>query len=378
LLPFLRPPKSVVVLGAATGGGHNRTAAALTEALKQLDRNLVVRQHDVLDLVDGDAASVREHLEWLSRDPSLFGLPFETRPDAPPAEEEVTIDFGKIYGDNFDHVVVDKRPDHIVCTHWLPLERLKILKDEGRLKASVSVVIPDPDLHPHWFSEVVTHYLVSHEGLRSRLESRGVDGTKVSVCGSPVAPAFLDPVDKGAVVRTLGLRAQTPSVLFRPGGVGTTERIVALVKAMLSGCPSMNLLVVTGKNERLQEELAALEVAETSCLKVFGFVQNIHELMGIADLLITRASPHTVAEAQAAGVPMLILRPSEGVEDRTADRLLRSGVALKVYGEDDLMFLVDELLKNRRRLRDMQEAAQRRKRPDSVRVTVERLAGLVR
>jgi processive 1,2-diacylglycerol beta-glucosyltransferase len=140
----------------------------------------------------------------------------------------------------------------------------------------------------------------------------------------------------------------------------------------------MNLLVVTGKNERLQEELAALEVAETSCLKVFGFVQNIHELMGIADLLITRASPHTVAEAQAAGVPMLILRPSEGVEDRTADRLLRSGVALKVYGEDDLMFLVDELLKNRRRLRDMQEAAQRRKRPDSVRVTVERLAGLVR
>ena len=378
LLPFLRPPKSIMVLGASTGGGHNRTAAALTEALKQLDRNLVVRHHDVLELTEGDSTPVRDHLEWLSQEPSLFGTPFGTRPDSPAAEGDAPIDLATIFGANFDHLVVDKRPDHIVCTHWLPLHRLKALKDEGRLKATVSAVIPDPDLHAHWYGDVVGHYIVSHDGLRSRLEARGVDASHVSVCGSPVSPSFLDPVDKGNVCRTMALKPQVPTVLLRPGGVGTTERIVALVKSILTSSQPMNLLVVTGKNERLQEELGGLEVPETSTLKVFGFVQNIHELMGIADLLITRASPHTVAEAQAAGVPMLLLRPSEGVEDRTADRLLRSGMALKVYGEEDLLFLVAELLKNRRRLRDMQDAAQRRRRPDSVRVTVERLASLVR
>ncbi|NRA97731.1 MAG: hypothetical protein HRU14_16160, partial [Planctomycetes bacterium] len=69
LLPFLRPPKTVVVLGASTGSGHQQPASALAEAFKGVDRNLVVRQHDVLELLaeDHDGASVRALLQDASR-----------------------------------------------------------------------------------------------------------------------------------------------------------------------------------------------------------------------------------------------------------------------------------------------------------------------
>lgn len=378
LLPFLRPPKSVVVLGVSTGSGHNRTASALTEALKQLDRNLVVRQHDVLDLLESESAPVRLRLEEMSQDPGLFGVPFDTRGEEEAPAEAPSGEFGGIFGEKFDHVAVDKRPDHIVCTHWLPLSRLKLLKDEGRLAATVSVVIPDPDLHGLWLGDAVAHYLAPHDGIRSRLEARGIEASRISVVGSPVSPAFSEPVDRAGVARSLGLRPQAATLLIRPGGIGSAERIAGVFQSLLGIGTPLNLLVVTGKNEALQERLSAIEVPESSTLEVFGFVQNMHELMGVSDLLVTRASPHTVAEAQAAGVPMLILRPGEGVEDRTADRLLRSGVAVKVYGEDDLLFAVRELLSNRRRLKDMQEAAQRRRRPDAARVAVDKIASLVR
>ena len=378
LLPFLRPPKNVWILGASTGSGHNRSAAALAESLKELDRNLVVRQQDVLDLVDGESADVRRRLELLSQDTAFFGQPFETRVSELEIATSDTSWVDGLLTEKLDTIAVDKRPDHIICTHWLPLARLGWLAENERLKAPVTAVITDPDATSLWVNGVVEHYLVNHDGLRSRLQSLGVDASKISVTGVTVSPAFAAGVDKGAVARSLGLKGQTTTVLMRPGGIGSTERILEVVQAIMDLKQPMNLMVVAGKNEKLQTDLDALEIPDHVTLRTFGFVQNIHELMGVSDLLITRASPHTLAEAQAAGLPMLLLRPSEGIEDRAADRLLRSGTALKVYTAEDLVFMVDSLFSVRRRLKEMQEAAHRRRRPDAGRLTVDRLARLVR
>ncbi|MAG56705.1 MAG: hypothetical protein CMJ83_10480 [Planctomycetes bacterium] len=380
LLPFLRPPKTVLILGASTGGGHNRTAAALHEAFKSVDRNLIVRQHDCLDLLgpDQNPQDVRLKLEGMARSPALFGETFETVEGPTGAE---TVDglgqlLTELFGEKMDQMVLDKRPDQIVCTHWLPLVHLQALKDAERLNAGVCAVISDPDLHEHWVSEVVSHYLVTDDGLKARLQRAGVDPSTVTVTGTPVSPAFADGVDKEFVLRDLGLRGSAPTILLRPGGIGATERIVEVVKSLLE-LASINLLVVAGKNERLREELGDLEVPQGCALKAFGFVQNIHELMGVSDLLISRASPHTMAEACAAGLPALLLRPSPGIEERMADHLMRSGCVRKAYGERDLEFLVAELVKNRRYLREMQEAAGKHRRSDAAHLAVDRLTRIV-
>ena len=136
--------------------------------------------------------------------------------------------------------------------------------------------------------------------------------------------------------------------------------------------------IQSGKNDCLREDVEKLEVPQGSEVKAFGFVDNIRELMGVSDLLITRTSPHTVAEALAAGLPMLLLRPAPGVEERFADQLLHWNVAVKAYGEDDLEGRLRDLLKNRRRLREMQDAARDSRRGDAAIVAADRLARLVR
>jgi processive 1,2-diacylglycerol beta-glucosyltransferase len=382
LLPFLRPPRTVLVLGATTGNGHNRSAAALVEAFKGLDRNLIVRDADVIDLLDRNfrPAFVRALLDDLARHPAAYGTPFET---IEPAEEraipsEIDDVVEKGLAERFDQVAVERKPDHLVLTHWLPLKRLEVLKAEGRFAAAVTVVLPEPDLSLRWVSSVVDNYFVASEHVKDRLLRHGVDPNRVQVSGVPVSPAFAAAFDREQTARELGLRPQTPTLLLRPGGIGSAERILGVVRGFLDAQAPMNLLVVAGKNERLREEIQALEVPRACLLKAFGFVDNIRDLMGVSDLLVTRASPHTVAEANAAGVPLILLRPSPGIEDRMADRMVAKGCALKAYGDEDLDLIVKELVRNRRALQEMQEAARRQMRPDAAIVTADRISRLVR
>jgi processive 1,2-diacylglycerol beta-glucosyltransferase len=382
LMPFLRPPKTVLLLGASTGNGHNRTASALAEAFKGIDRNLIIREADVLELTEKNfrPTYVRTLLEDLSRNPAVFAAPFETvdpAADAPlPAElEELAT---KAFGERIDLLVVDKRPDHLVCTHWLPFRHFEELKTQQKLAGAVTAVISEPDLHERWVSPIVGHYIVANEAVRARLQKKSVDPSLISVLGVPVSPSFAQPFDRDQVARQLGLRRDAPTLLFRPGGIGATARILAAANLIMEAVGPVNLLVVSGKNERLKDETAQLEGLRGSVVRSFGFVDKIRDLMGVSDLLITRANPHTVAEAVASGLPMILLRPSPGVEDRTADRLLQEGVALKAYGEDDLELILRDVVRGRRTLAEMQDAARSGRRPDAALLAVERIARLVK
>ena len=136
-------------------------------------------------------------------------------------------------------------------------------------------------------------------------------------------------------------------------------------------------MVLAGKNERLLEEIEKLDTGD-STVKSYGFVSNVRDMMAVSDLLVTRASPHTLSESMAAGLPMILLRPTVGVEDRYADHLLWLNAAMKAHGEQELLFHLSELLKNPRRLREMKDAIRPHRRANAAMSVVERLSRIVK
>ena len=64
------------------------------------------------------------------------------------------------------------------------------------------------------------------------------------------------------------------------------------------------MLVVTGRNQRLRARMDA--VAWSIPTQVYGFVDNMPELMGAADLLVTKAGPGTISEAFITGLPLIL------------------------------------------------------------------------
>ena len=144
-----------------------------------------------------------------------------------------------------------------------------------------------------------------------------------------------------AVRKAYGLRDDLPTLLVLSGGFGMGP--VAEILAELDKLPTpFQTLVVAGRNEELRRELAAQDRKHPT--HVLGFVRNMHELMTLADLLITKPGGLTTSEALALGRPLFILNPIPGQEAANSDFLLQHGAAEKANRVEDLPYRLGQLL----------------------------------
>ena len=122
--------------------------------------------------------------------------------------------------------------------------------------------------------------------------------------------------------------------------------------------------MVTGRNQELRRELAAQDRKHPT--QVLGFVANMHELMAVAALIITKPGGLTSSEALAMGKPLFILNPIPGQEAANSDFLLEHGAAAKVNRVEDLAYRVEQLLGSKK-LAEMGRAAKALGRPQAAR-----------
>jgi processive 1,2-diacylglycerol beta-glucosyltransferase len=262
----------------------------------------------------------------------------------------------------FGRYVKQFRPDVVLCTHYFPLETLNHLRRKrgGPRPMAVSVVT-DFEAHALWMDECVDLYCVATEGTKARLVARGAAAENVVPTGIPIAAKFLSKPDAKAVRKNYGLRDDQPVLLVLGGGFGMGP--VAAILNELDKVPGQfQTLVVAGRNEKLRRELATHNRQHPT--HVLGFATNMHELMAVADLIITKPGGLTSSEALAMGRPLFILNPIPGQEAANSDFLLEHGAAAKVNRVEDLPFLIAQLLGSKK-LGEMARAAKSLGRPQS-------------
>jgi processive 1,2-diacylglycerol beta-glucosyltransferase len=204
-------------------------------------------------------------------------------------------------------------------------------------------------------------YCVAAEETKARLVARGAPAANAVATGIPIAAKFLSKPDARVVRKTLGLRDDLPVFLVLSGGFGMGP--VAEILAELDKVPqSFQTVVVTGRNEELRRDLAAQNRRHPT--HVLGFTTNMHELMAIADLILTKPGGLTSSEALAMGKPLFILNPIPGQEAANSDFLLERGAAAKVNRVEDLPFRIEQLLGSKK-LGEMAKAAKSLGRPQS-------------
>ena len=112
-------------------------------------------------------------------------------------------------------------------------------------------------------------------------------------------------------------------------------------------------------------EAAAKEVIAGSSLKatVFGFVNNVHELMDASDVIISKPGGLSTAEALAKGRPMMIVEPIPGQEQRNAEWLLENSAAVRLHEAVDTSWKLGTLLSDPARLAALSAHAAQLGRP---------------
>jgi len=358
----------VLIATVTAGGGHLAAAAALDEAWREL------RPGDVVDRVDiGKFFSPLHrkmvsdgYVQLVNHAPELWGMMFAKtdQPKMARALNRVRRIFPSNSRVKLGRYVKQSKPDVVLCTHYFPLETLSHLRRQrgGPRPMAVSVVT-DFEAHALWMDGCVDLYCVAADQTKARLVARGAAADDVVVTGIPVSAKFSAKQNPGAVRKALGLRDDLPVLLVPSGGFGMGP--VGEILAQLDKVERpFQAVVVTGRNAELRRELAAQDRKHPT--QVLGFVTNMHELMAVADLILTKPGGLTSSEALAMGKPLFILNPIPGQEAANSDFLLEHGAAAKVNRVEDLPYRIGQLLGSRK-LVAMARAARALGRPEAAR-----------
>ncbi len=348
----------ILIATVTAGGGHVAAAAALEEAWKAARPADVVERTDILKFFSPLHRKIHSdgYVKLVERAPELWGMVFKST-DNPKAARRLN-KFKQMFPSSsrlkFVRHVKQFRPDAVICTHYAPLEMLgQMCRQNSEFDPIVVSVVTDFEAHALWMDACVDLYCVAAEETKVRLVARGANEQNVIATGIPVSGRFSGRIDGIAVRRKIGLRDDMPVLLVLSGGFG-----MGPVAEILAGLDEVQkefqTVVVTGRNEELRRELAVQDRKHPT--HVLGFTTNMHELMNISDLVITKPGGLTSSEALALGKPLFILNPIPGQEAANSDFLLERGAAAKVNRVEDLPYRIEQLLGSKK-LAEMGRAA---------------------
>jgi processive 1,2-diacylglycerol beta-glucosyltransferase len=357
----------ILIATVTAGGGHLAAAAALEEAWRAARPEDVIERLDLIKFFSPLHKKIHEdgYVSLVEKAPELWGMIFgkTDNPKVARLMSKVRRAFPSNSRSKFARHLKQFKPDVVLCTHYLPLETLGLLRQKAELPAPPLVVsiVTDFEAHALWMDECVDLYCVATEGTKARLVARGAEAANVVPTGIPIAAKFLSKPEARAVRRQYGLRDDQPVLLVLGGGFGMGP--VAEILAELDKVPGQfQTIVVAGRNEKLRSELARHDRKHPT--HVLGFARNMHELMVVADLIITKPGGLTSSEALAMGRPLFILNPIPGQEAANSDFLLEHGAAAKANRVEDLPFRIEQLLGSKK-LAEMAKAAKGLGRPQS-------------
>ncbi|TCP29420.1 processive 1,2-diacylglycerol beta-glucosyltransferase [Scopulibacillus darangshiensis] len=337
---------TIAILTGRYGDGHIKAAEALRDAMVQLNdrQNINTVLFDVTDLLPqfADKLTKKLFVSGIKRFPSLYDYLYEkTR-----AESKITtIAKKRLHGLGLGQLyewLGEKKPDAIISTFPVASGMLSELKELGLIITPIYTVITDHTVHSSWINPYIDHYFVASKLVKRDMIKYGVPESFITVTGIPVHPNFSLPFSKRKVKGKLGLNPDLPCILLAGGGFGVFNKIENLLQELNDLMVPFEVVVICGRNQRLLKRIKKKEVEYLYPLKLLGFVENMHEWMAAADLLVTKPGGITVSEAIAAEVPMLIVRALGGQENDNLHFLLQSGTAL--YTENPGM-LRDKLKK---------------------------------
>ncbi len=248
------------------------------------------------------------------------------------------------------------RPDAVICTQAFPCGMVADYKEIYRSNILLMAVLTDYAPHAYWVYDTVDYYITPCQDVSGRLTEKGVAPEKIKPFGIPFDSKFNAEVKKEAVIKKLKLNPDLPTILIMGGGHGLGP-IKTIVKSLETVKQGFQEVIVAGANKKLYNSLKRKIKKYKKNILLFGFVDDIHELMSIADIIITKPGGITTAEALAKGLPMVIVHPIPGQEVSNTNYLIEKGAAVKIDKAEEISSVIEDFLVHPHKLRQFSGAA---------------------
>lgn len=360
----------MLILTISNGAGHTRAAEAIALAIRAMDADAEVLVVDVADYMTRIArfTHVTAYM-WLVRHAPIVW----DRMDRYQMKQTHTSPewyYRRGCRRLFD-LARQLRPAVLIATEVGCCEIAALIKRDLALDDVPLVAVNvDYEADRAWVQTEVNLFCVATDRVRDDLIAQGALPERIRVWGVPLEPGFRShsrrDEERVEVCRWLRLAPQLPLILVTGGGEGLgrieeiTNRLLRLQR------PKLQLIVLTGRNERLRGRLQRLtQNGFSQRLRVLGWIDSVVKLMRASDLLVSKLG-NTFDEAIAAELPLIALEPPPGSE-RVQYRLLDEwGVGRAVRTVDQLIETVSYLLlADKRKLDAMRSNARSRRQVDT-------------
>ena len=352
----------MLILTAATGGGHVRAASALKEYMEKRIAGCRIDIVDALKYINPlvEKLITGTYLQAIRSIPGVYGKLYDL------SEKDESI--SGMVRDLMEYwhgcIVLLNMLVPTPLFALIPYRcRWSANETKGTLDAPAIGIVTDYTNHFFWKLDEIDALVVAHDCIRDDMIRIGIREEIIHTCGIPVYEHFTsDPQpEKKFLLKKIGFDNK-PTILIMGGSLGFGN-MSGIFSSLLKLKRDIQIIAVAGHNKRLKDRLDKISRHSRKKTKILGYTDNISELMGVADLIVTKPGGITISEALVRKLPLIIVTPIPGQEERNARFLVNSNAAYRLSQSEDMETVLRKTLDRPDVLQKMSEAAGKLAKP---------------
>jgi UDP-N-acetylglucosamine:LPS N-acetylglucosamine transferase len=378
-----RNPK-ILIISSDTGGGHRSAAAAIVAGVQKFfeGESYAVRVVKAVEESHEITAKLVRLYNWLLRNRQnwmkyLYWVVNRFRPETREFFHKRCIGYcTQVFERWCPHVVVSVHP----LTQHIFARVLKNLKLADRIPLVSVVTDPYYGFWKGWACDDVTLYLVASDEARRQLIDYGISPQRIKVSGMPVHPKFAYPGEEAAQAarRALGLDPEKFTVFVNAGWEGGGN-IPQIFRELVRGELEVQAIFLAGKNEALRADAESLALGAPFPIKVIGYSEQVEQLMGAANVMISKLGGLTTFEALACRLPIIgdAITDPMPQEAATASLIVKRGAGVLLQRASDIVPVVRRMAEDTAHYSALRAATIGLAIPNATRHIVEEIAALI-
>ena len=363
--------KKIYVLYGPGGNGHRSGAKMIKEAFARKYPEHEVIIQDVIEIANTVlkfALSIYDNL--LKADPKYIKYGFNLL-NTIHTDKVLTPIFPKTI-ELLANKIKEINPDLIVSVHsGINQFIIEGLKKLGRFE-KIPFVIVCTDMTDNflnsWVNKDADLMIGFLDITKRQLIDYGMPAEKIKVLGGPaVNPIFSDnTLTKAEARKKFGLEENVFTVLIMSGGIGL-KTIYTFSKQLINSSLPVQLIVCCGRNDKLKQKVDKLAKYSKKSIKVFGFTDEVDNLMDASDVIVTKPGPGVISEAIVKELPIVLDGLSEIMpqEIGNVEYVLSNGVGKKIGELSKFHNHIASFIYNEEELPTMQANMKRLKQTES-------------
>ena len=256
---------------------------------------------------------------------------------------------------NLKETINKSKPDLIISTYFLHSHSLVYWRRKENKNFKLWTVVADPwTINPISFVKDADLNIVYDEVGKKEAKKHGVPEEKILITGWWTRSEMYQEFNNLELKKKLGFKDNRP-VIFVGGGSLGTNSLYKLLPALLMLKKKVALIINTGTDklafrmvEQFTKVLKVIKKDELVQIKHLGWIDNMAEILSVADIVFGKAGPNFLFDCVACKKPFVAMTHIGGQEDGNIDLIKKKGLGWIKEGNGEISTFLFEFLENQK------------------------------